>query len=127
MSYTRRVNRPFFMQTIPFIDSTDQLNWTRGNAGLKPEFTNSLEASYSKTLKGNNTILASVYYKYSTDLITRFLDTITIKNVKHPVKYLYKCKLRSFYGAELTTQNTYQKVVGYECKRQHIQFKDQYG
>jgi outer membrane receptor protein involved in Fe transport len=65
MSYTRRVNRPFFMQTIPFIDSTDQLNWTRGNAGLKPEFTNSLEASYSKTFKGNNTFLASVYYKYT--------------------------------------------------------------
>ncbi|HEX2534922.1 MAG TPA: outer membrane beta-barrel protein, partial [Chitinophagaceae bacterium] len=48
LSYTRRVNRPFFMQVIPFIDSTDQLNWSRGNAGLRPEFTNSLEASYSK-------------------------------------------------------------------------------
>ena len=96
LSYTRRVNRPFFMQTIPFIDSTDQLNWTRGNAGLKPEFTNSLEASYSKTFKGNNTFLASVYYKYTTDLITRFLDTVTIGKCTTPGKYLYKCQLRSF-------------------------------
>lgn len=49
MSYTRRINRPFFMQLIPFIDSTDQLNWTQGNPALRPEFTSSVEASYSKT------------------------------------------------------------------------------
>src|SRR4029079_3015204 len=85
ISYTRRINRPFFLQLIPFIDSTDQLNWSRGNAGLKPEFINSIEASYSKTFKGNNTFLASVYYKYTTDLITRFLDTVTVGNVQHPV------------------------------------------
>jgi outer membrane receptor protein involved in Fe transport len=110
MSYTRRVNRPFFMQVIPFIDSTDQLNWTRGNAGLKPEFTNSLEASYSKTLKGNNTILASVYYKHSTDLITRFLDTLTIAgNTKRPISTFINANSSRSFGLELTSQNTLTK------------------
>jgi outer membrane receptor protein involved in Fe transport len=107
LSYTRRINRPFFMQLIPFIDSTDQLNWTRGNAGLKPEFTNSLEASYSKQLSGNNTIMASVYYKYSTDLITRFLDTVTTAaGIQHPVSTYVNANSSRSLGAELTSQNT---------------------
>lgn len=109
LSYSRRINRPFFMQLIPFIDSTDQLNWSRGNAGLKPEFTNSLEASYSKTFKGNNTFLASIYYKQSTDLITRFLDTITVGGIKHPINTYVNANSSHSEGIELTTQNTIMK------------------
>ena len=110
MSYTRRVNRPFFMQLIPFIDSTDQLNWSRGNAGLKPEFTNSVEASYTKTFKGNNTLLFSVYYKHSTDLITRFLDTITLASGdKRPINTYINANSGRSAGAEITSQNTLTK------------------
>ncbi len=110
LSYTRRVNRPFFMQLIPFIDSTDQLNWSRGNAALKPEFTNSLEASYSKTFAGNNTLLFSVYYKYSTDLITRYIDTITIDGGnKRPVNTYINANSSRSVGFELTSQNTFTK------------------
>jgi outer membrane receptor protein involved in Fe transport len=109
LSYTRRINRPFFNQLIPFIDSTDQLNWSRGNGNLKPEFTNSLEASYSKTLKGNNTILASLYYKNSTDLITRFLDTVNISNAKRPISTYINANSSRSYGAELTGQFTVSK------------------
>lgn len=109
LSYTRRVNRPFFLQVIPFIDSTDQLNWTRGNAGLKPEFTNSLEASYSKTFSGNNTLLGSVYYKHTTNLITRYLDTITVASAKHPVSTYTNAHSSRSVGAELTSQNTLAK------------------
>ncbi|MEJ7677323.1 MAG: outer membrane beta-barrel family protein [Segetibacter sp.] len=72
MSYTRRINRPNFFQLIPFIDYTDPLNITKGNPDLVPEFTNSLELSYSKTFEKNNMLLASLYYKKTTDLITRF-------------------------------------------------------
>ncbi len=72
MSITRRVNRPNFFQLIPFIDYTDKLNITRGNPDLVPEFTSSIESSYMKTFKGNNTFLASVYYKHTDNLITRY-------------------------------------------------------
>src|SRR4029077_5791807 len=63
VSVTRRINRPNFFQLIPFIDYTDNLNITKGNPDLKPEFTQSVEFSYSKTLKCNNTFLASAYFK----------------------------------------------------------------
>jgi len=106
LNYSRRVNRPFFMQVIPFVDSSNQLYWTKGNPALKPEFTSSLEAAYLKTLKGNNTILASVYYKYTTNLITSFMDTLTGSNgIKHPV-YTYANANSSYMaGLELTSTN----------------------
>ncbi|HMH21286.1 MAG TPA: outer membrane beta-barrel protein [Puia sp.] len=72
LNYTRRIDRPNFFQLFPFTDYSDSLNLSRGNPDLKPQFTNSLELSYQKTYAGNNTFLASVYYKYTTDLITRF-------------------------------------------------------
>ncbi|MFM6949082.1 MAG: outer membrane beta-barrel protein [Aquirufa sp.] len=72
LSVTRRVNRPNFFQIIPFIDYSDSLNITRGNADLVPEFTTSGELAYSKT-KGSATFLVSGYYKYTDNLITRYL------------------------------------------------------
>ncbi|WP_162303805.1 outer membrane beta-barrel protein [Paracnuella aquatica] len=110
MSYTRRINRPFFMQIIPFIDSTDQQFWSRGNAALRPEFTNSLEVSYAKTFKGNNSFLASVYMKTSTDLITRYLDTIDIGGgVKRGINTYINANNSRSIGAEFTSQNQLKK------------------
>lgn len=75
VSVTRRINRPNFFQLIPYTDYSDSLNITRGNPALVPEFTTSYELSYLKTFGGNNTFLASVYYKKTNNLITRFIDT----------------------------------------------------
>ncbi|RYY54841.1 MAG: TonB-dependent receptor, partial [Chitinophagaceae bacterium] len=74
LNYSRRINRPNFWQLTPFTDSSDRLNPSKGNPGLKPEFTNSFELSYEKTFKNRGNFLASVYYKHTTDLITRFQE-----------------------------------------------------
>jgi outer membrane receptor protein involved in Fe transport len=71
-NYSRRVNRPNFFQLFPFTDYSDSLNLNRGNPNLKPEFTNSAELSYSKTFKNKDNFLASVYYKRTENLITRY-------------------------------------------------------
>jgi outer membrane receptor protein involved in Fe transport len=71
LNYTRRIDRPSFLQLSPFTDYSDSLNLSRGNPNLKPQFTNSMEMSYQLTYQ-KNTFLSSVYYKYTTDLITRF-------------------------------------------------------
>jgi outer membrane receptor protein involved in Fe transport len=110
MSYTRRVNRPFFLQLMPFIDSSNQAFWTQGNPSLKPEFTNSLEASYSKTYKGKNNFLASIYYKHTTGLITTILDTVTVGNGNtHPVTTYINANSSYMAGLELTSQNYFTK------------------
>lgn len=106
-SVTRRVNRPNFFQVIPYTDYTDSLNITQGNPALKPEFTNSFEASYSKTFKGNNNILASLYYKHTTNLITRYLQQdINPATGKTDIINTYVNANSSYaYGAELTSVN----------------------
>lgn len=111
VSVTRRINRPNFFQLIPFVDFTDNLNITKGNPALKPEFTQSFELSYSKTMKGNNTFLASLYYKKTTDLITRYQD-----KGPHPVtgeevliNTFINANSSQSYGAELTSVNTLAK------------------
>jgi outer membrane receptor protein involved in Fe transport len=106
LSFTRRVNRPWFLQLMPFIDSSNQVNWTMGNPDLQPEFTGSIEASYSKTFKGNHSILASVYYKQTDNLITSVLDTVTLGNgVTHPVTTYINAESSYLAGLEFTSQN----------------------
>jgi outer membrane receptor protein involved in Fe transport len=106
LSYTRRINRPFFLQLMPFVDSSNQLNWTMGNPALKPEFTSSIEAAYSKAFKGNHSILASVYYKQTDNLITTVLDTVSTGNgTTHPVTTYINAESSYMAGFEFTSQN----------------------
>lgn len=106
-SYTRRINRPNFFQLIPFTDYTDPLNITRGNSALVPEFTNSFEASYSKTFTGNHNLLGSVYFKRSTNLITRYQDKQYDAVIGSDVliNTFINANSSRTYGAELTSTN----------------------
>jgi ferric enterobactin receptor len=106
-SATRRINRPNFFQLIPFTDYTDSLNITRGNPALVPEFTNSFEMSYSKTFKGGNSLLTSIYYKHSNNLITRYLTPgINQFTGKSDIINTYINANSSYsYGAEVTSIN----------------------
>jgi outer membrane receptor protein involved in Fe transport len=112
LNYTRRINRPNFFQLFPFTDFSDSLNLSRGNPGLKPEFTNSFEISYQKTFKGNNSLLASVYYKNTNDLITRFQvkESNPIKISDTVLINTYINANRSYVtGLEVTSRNTLTK------------------
>jgi len=75
LSATRKINRPGFFQLIPYTDYSDTLNITRGNPNLVPEFTYTFEMSYMKTFAHSNTLLVSGYYKYTSNLMTRFQDS----------------------------------------------------
>ncbi len=73
VNYSRRVNRPNFFQLMPFPDYSDPQNINIGNPNLKPEFTNSFEVSYNNAYKKGANFLATAYFKYSTNLITRYV------------------------------------------------------
>jgi ferric enterobactin receptor len=110
-SYTRRINRPNFFQLIPFADYTDPLNITKGNSALVPEFTNSFEVSYSKSFTGNNTFLASAYFKRSTDLITRYQDKQydAVIGSEVLINTFINANSSRTVGTELTSTNTINK------------------
>ena len=107
LSYSRRINRPNFFQLIPFTDYSDKLNITKGNPNLVPEFTQSLELSYLKTFAGNNTVLASVYYKHTNNLITRYLSQAVnpITGNNDLVNTYINANSSYAAGAEVTAQN----------------------
>ena len=110
-SYTRRINRPNFFQLIPYTDYTDSLNITRGNPDLVPEFTSSFEMSYSKTFKGGNSLLSSIYYKHSNNLITRYLSkgTNPFTGKEDVINSYINANSSYSYGAEVTSINTLTK------------------
>ena len=109
-NYTRRINRPNFFQLFPFIDFSDSLNLSQGNPGLRPEFTNSLEASYMKSFKGNNSLLMSVYYKNTNDLITRYAYDTLIGAKNRIINTWINANSSFIYGAEVTVRNTIWKM-----------------
>ena len=113
LSYTRRVNRPSFFQIIPFPDFSDSLLLSRGYPGLKPEFTNSFELSYQNIFSKGHNVLASVYYKRATDLITRYQfseynDALGRETI---VSTYANSNSSTAYGLEMTIKNTFWQKI----------------
>jgi outer membrane receptor protein involved in Fe transport len=108
LNYSRRINRPNFFQLFPFTDYNDLLNINRGNPDLKPEFTNSIELSYSKVFKKNrDNFIASVYFKNTNDLITRYQSPEYDKFLDSNVIISTYINANKSYvtGLELTSRN----------------------
>jgi len=105
-TYTRRINRPNFFQLVPYTDSSNKLNITRGNPDLVPEFTQSLELGWLKTFHANSTLLASVYYKYTDHLITGYIETDTdaAAGATNYINTYINAESSTSLGAELTAQ-----------------------
>ncbi len=106
LNYSRKINRPNFFQLYPFTDYSDSLNISRGNPGLSPEFTNSMELSYQKTFKNKDNFIASAYYKNTNDLITRYQDKETNTSGKEVLINTYINASASYVtGLELVSKN----------------------
>jgi outer membrane receptor protein involved in Fe transport len=107
LNYSRRINRPNFFQLFPYTDYSDSLNISRGNPDLKPEFTNSLELSYSRVFKNRDNFIASLYFKNTNDLITRYQVFEYDSVYKMPIIISSYINANSSYvtGLELTSRN----------------------
>ena len=111
LSYSRRINRPNFFQLLPFVDYTDSLNISRGNPGLVPEFTHSLEVSYQKTFKKNHSLLFSTWFKYTDNLITRYQikEPSAIPGRDVIINTFINADYSRAYGLEVTSRNPLSK------------------
>lgn len=68
-SYSRRIQRPQPMDLNPYRIYVDPQNVREGNPNLKPEITDSFEASWQKRA-GGTFYLATAFYRQSSDGIT---------------------------------------------------------
>ncbi|MBS1920906.1 MAG: TonB-dependent receptor [Bacteroidetes bacterium] len=111
INYTRRINRPNPWQLNPFTDYSDSLNISRGNPNLKPEFTNSVELTYNKTFRNRDNFLASIYYKNTNDLITRYqvTENDVINNKEMLVNSYINANSSYVTGLELISKNKINK------------------
>ncbi|OUS02096.1 TonB-dependent receptor [Flavobacteriales bacterium 33_180_T64] len=74
LSYSRRVDRPGIGQVNPIKEWSTPLISSFGNQQLEPQFTNSLEVNYTRTLNNRKgSITAGVFYRAITDEINRAL------------------------------------------------------
>lgn len=62
LNFSRKINRPGFMQLMPVIMNNDRQNIRQGNPNLKPEFINLAELNYNKIF-GSHSWLGSVYFR----------------------------------------------------------------
>jgi hypothetical protein len=73
LSYSRRVDRPGFDQTSPIQSEQSSLRFISvGNPELDPQFTNSIELNYTKTL-AKGTFSGGIYYRIIDNEINRIL------------------------------------------------------
>jgi outer membrane receptor protein involved in Fe transport len=108
-AYTRRINRPNFFQTMPFVDFSDSLNLRRGNPELRPEFMNSVELSYQNVFAKGHNLLVSVYYKRADGLITSYFIREFNEDLGRDVNIITftNADNSQAYGAEFTLKNSF--------------------
>ncbi|MGH1383875.1 outer membrane beta-barrel protein [Kordia sp.] len=83
ISYSRRVDRPGIGQVNPIREWSTPLISSFGNINLKPQFTNSMEANYTRKLGNKGTITGGVFYRLIEDEINRavFVDRTDINRL----------------------------------------------
>jgi len=70
-SYARRLNRPNFMQQLPFAFYQDPLNYRVGSPALRAEFSHNFELGHQLTLENGATITTTLFGRFTQDAIQR--------------------------------------------------------
>ena len=99
-NFSRRVDRPSVGQLSPIREWTTPLVESRGNPNLKPQFTNSFEVNYTRTLKIGS-ITAGVFYRNINDEIIRTLYK-NPENINQDIISFNNFKDNNAYGAEIS-------------------------
>jgi len=88
-SYTRRIERPRGWDLEPFLTWMDAFNVRRGNPDLKPEFIDSYEAGYQKTI-GRSVLSSELYYRITHAKKERIRSVYTPRVNLHTVANIGK-------------------------------------
>jgi len=122
VNYGRRINRPRGQQLIPFEDKTDENNTFKGNAELRPEYTNNYEIGAAKNWT-TFSIDGSVYHRDINDHIRYFREvdqnssasSITFRNVESLKVYGSELSMNynpfNYLGFSLNGNYNYGKIA----------------
>jgi len=76
LSYSRRLNRPGFMQLLAFPLYQDQRSYRIGDPTLRPEYVNAFELGHQVTV-GKASINSILFYRHTTNSIQRLVRVDT--------------------------------------------------
>ncbi len=74
LNYSRRIDRPNYQDLNPFENKLDELTYEKGNAFLRPQYTNSFGLSHTY----KSFLTTSINYSHISDYITQINDTTRI-------------------------------------------------
>jgi outer membrane cobalamin receptor len=70
LGYSRRITQPQLFYMEPYVVYVDHYTAQCGNPQIRPEYTNSIELTYSKTI-GEHALTATIFHRRRTDKIER--------------------------------------------------------
>lgn len=73
LSYSQRIERPSIRYINPYVNSSDQLNISKGNPELGPEQTHKIELTYN-TIIGRSSINVATFYSHTRNGIEAWTD-----------------------------------------------------
>jgi outer membrane receptor protein involved in Fe transport len=97
VSYSRRINRPYYRLLSPFYNFINPYYLRTGNPDLDPEFTHSMELGYMKNWKIAS-LSSAIYYRHSDGVIQR-IQTVNEEGVT--IARPENLSIERSYGVEL--------------------------
>ncbi|WP_460621134.1 TonB-dependent receptor [Hymenobacter tenuis] len=76
LSYSRRLNRPGFMQLLAFPLYQDQRSYRIGNPTLRPEYINAFELGHQISI-GQASLTSTLFYRHTDNTIQRLVGVDT--------------------------------------------------
>lgn len=107
LSYSRRIERPAFLDLTPFFTLRDRRNIWRGNPNIRPEFTHAIELGYLKYWE-RGTLSAIAYYRKTDDVIKR-IQRVDERFPETTITQAENLDIKRNFGVEFTYSLTLNK------------------
>ena len=84
LNYSRRIDRPSYESLNPFESKVDELTYQKGNAFLRPQYTNTIQLSHTYKYK----LTTSLSYSDTQDYFTSITDTVAAIPGERPRNFI---------------------------------------
>jgi hypothetical protein len=118
LNYNRRIDRPDYQDLNPFENKLDEMTYEKGNAFLKPQYTDNIELSYVFKSMVNT----SLGYSYVKDYSVTVTDTINGNATFIQNQNIASQKIMSFnIGSPLPIAKWWNGYINLWCNYQTVQ------
>lgn len=107
ISYSRRIERPTFLDLTPFFTLRDRRNIWRGNPYIRPEYTDAFELGYIKYWEGL-TLSTVAYYRKTHDVIKR-IQRLDENFPEVTITQAENLRIKENFGIEFTYSLSFSK------------------